>query len=72
MKNLLIILLFAITFTHSYAFVDKQDISLYQVAKSDIGLKQITMEFEVVDTDETNVFIYVPTFRSKYFEAIFK
>ncbi len=72
MKNLLIMLTFAITLTHSYAYVDKQDISLYQVAKSDIGLKQITMEFEIVDTDETNVFIYVPTFRSKHFEAIAK
>jgi hypothetical protein len=67
MKNLTSIITLITTFfsISTFANIDKQDISQYEIQKSHKNLNRIISKFEVVESQDKVLQIYVPAFRTK-------
>lgn len=66
----IVILLSISCYLSSFASVDKQDISLFQIKKNDNKLQQILERFEVISKSSDSYDIYVPRFRSKQAQSL--
>ncbi|MFT6631214.1 MAG: hypothetical protein ACJAS4_001163 [Bacteriovoracaceae bacterium] len=73
MKKIIISLLFStsiIAASNGIAYVDKQDISQYEISKNHKNIKSIVERFEVHEVDGSKLQMYVPRFRGEEFEKL--